>query len=450
MAATQRQAPALPRATLRDTLLLLGDVVLPVVARGVIIRRPRVLALAERLQLDRRAVRRMQALRSTYGTGPLLLPIPLRPQAVVLSPADAIRVLDETPDPFRTDSKEKRAALGHFQPEGVLISHGVNRADRRRFNEGVLQSGVPAHTLAERFLTVVHDEIGRLLQDAEEAGELTWDAFAPAWFRVVRRVVLGDGAADDVELADMLASLRGDANWAFLVPRRDGLRRRFLARLGDSIARAEEGSLAAMMAELPTSDRTASIHQVPQWLFAFDAAGIATFRALALLVTQPGAESSAQAEIATHPRSSRIVLPYLRASLLESVRLWPTTPMILRQTATETAWGSATMPRGTGVLIFAPYFHRDDRRLEIAHRFSPEIWLNGPPPETRALVPFSDGPAACPGRNLVLLLTSAVMAGLLDAHTLTLASPSPLTPGAPIPATLNNYALRFALTPRES
>src|SRR4051812_12893853 len=67
---------ALARASLRETCAVLADVIAPTLAKGVIIRRPGMVALAARLDLDRRAIRRMQSLRDKYRVGPLLLPIP--------------------------------------------------------------------------------------------------------------------------------------------------------------------------------------------------------------------------------------------------------------------------------------------------------------------------------------------------------------------------------------
>ena len=43
----------------------------------------------------------------------------------------------------------------------------------------------------------------------------------------------------------------------------------------------------------------------------------------------------------------------LRATVLESVRLWPTTPAILRDTTTDTEWSNGTLKAGTGVVVFA-------------------------------------------------------------------------------------------------
>jgi hypothetical protein len=42
-------------------------VLAPLIARGVIVRRPRVVALEERLDADRREVRRLRRVRDRYG-----------------------------------------------------------------------------------------------------------------------------------------------------------------------------------------------------------------------------------------------------------------------------------------------------------------------------------------------------------------------------------------------
>ncbi|AHG88725.1 cytochrome P450 [Gemmatirosa kalamazoonensis] len=443
--ATPKDTP-LPTASLADTLGVLADVVLPTLAKGVIIRRPRAIAIAERLDLDRRAVRRLQRLRDRYGAGPVLLRLPGRVQAVVLAPEHVRRVLAATPEPFAAASSEKRAALSHFEPHGVLISHGAERVERRRFNDTVLESERPRHALAEGFVGVVREEMGRLLETVGRDGTLDWAGFAAAWFRVVRRVTLGDGARDDEELTDLLADLRGDANWGPLRPKRRPLRDRFLARLAAHVARAEPGSLASVAARVPTLPGTDPAGQVPQWLFAFDAAGMATFRALALLATHPAHEARAREELGGAASAGAPELPYLRACVLESVRLWPTTPMVLRQSTGPTTWEGGAMPAGAGVLIFTPFFHRDDARLPFADRLAPEVWLgDGPAPAEWPLIPFSGGPGICPGRQVVLLLASAALAVLLAGRRLAVRPPVRLNAGRPLPATLSPFRLRFSV-----
>ncbi|TFW00527.1 cytochrome P450 [Oxalobacteraceae bacterium OM1] len=427
-----------PTASLTDTVLFFLDVALPTIGKGLFLRRPGMVAMAQALDLDRRAVRRMQALREHYGAGPLLLRMPVRNQALLLTPDDARRVLRESPDPFALASSEKQSALGHFQPRGVLVSNAPQRAVRRRINEEALDAHRHVHHMAAQFLPVVQDEAARLLTAVRGRGNLAWDDFIAAWFRIVRRVMLGAGASDDHALTDMLAQLRADANWGFLKPKRRRLQDAFFARLETHLARAEEGSLAGRLAQMGHRSPEA-LHQVPQWLFAFDAAGMATYRALALLAAHPGYASLAGSEA----RGDRTDMPFLRATLLESVRLWPTTPVILRQTTRETAWGTGTLPPRSGVLLFAPFFQRDER-LSYADRFAPELWLGERSQENAALVPFSDGPGFCPGRELVLLLGSAMLAELLTGMPLRLERPL-LDARRRLPGTLSPFALRFAV-----
>jgi len=436
-------AGILARASVIDTVALAVDVLAPTFAKGVIIRRPKVVALAERLDLDRRAVQRMQQLRNKYGPGPLMLPLPLRKQALVFAPDQVRRVLDQSPDPFSPASSEKRAALSHFEPQGALISQGEQRTERRQFNEAVLDTQRAVHHLAERFLPLVDQEAARIRAAARAKGELDWDAFAQGWYRLARRVVFGDAASDDQELNDLTVSLRRAANWAFLHPKKRRTQARFFARIETYLARAEPGSLAAVIARTPASADTLPAQQVPQWLFAFDAAGMTTFRALALLATHPAQAARARKEILANPGLKRQYLPFLRATVLESLRLWPTTPAILRQTTRATLWDSATMPANTGILLFTPFFHRDDQRLAYANRFAPEVWLHDQQ-EDWPLLPFSGGPVTCPARNLVLMLASAMLAALSGEGTARLVSDNPLDPGR-LPGTLNNYSLRFAV-----
>jgi cytochrome P450 len=199
------------------------------------------------------------------------------------------------------------------------------------------------------------------------------------------------------------------------------------------------------VAETHATDRTAPSHQPPQWLFAFDPAGMTTFRALALLATHPEQAERARQEIRSREGTSWELLPFLRACVLESLRVWPTTPMVLRETTHETTWEAGTLEAGTGILIYAPFFHRDDRRLPYADRFTPDLWLEERTREDWPLIPFSAGPAICPGRNLVLLATSAMLAALLDEREVHLVSHQ-MGPDRPLPALLDNYSLRFTVS----
>ena len=69
---------------------------------------------------------------------------------------------------------------------------------------------------------------------------------------------------------------------------------------------------------------------------------MATFRTLALLATHPTQTGQARTELAGKALSAPHDLAYLRSCVQESVRLWPTTPAILRDTTTETTWDDAS------------------------------------------------------------------------------------------------------------
>lgn len=435
----RRSRAGLPHASALDTLAFAADVFLPVFAKGVIVRRPWVEGMWARTGVEDRGVRRMQRLRDKYGDGPLVLGLPVRRQAVVLSPGDVHRVLRESPQPFSTASSEKRAALGHLEPKGALVSDGAERADRRRFNEEVLDHGHCVHGMADALLPIVREEAAAIRRVARQRGVLDWEAFSQGWFRMVRRVVFGDAAREDHALSEMTYGLRKAANWAFLRPRRTVLRERFFDRIGKYLDLAEPGSLAARAAQVRKTPTTEPHQQVAQWLFAFDPAGMATFRALALLAAHPEQGRAARDEaLAGDPRQ----LPLLRAAVLEALRLWPTTPMILRQTTDATHWEAGAMSRRSGVLIYVPFFHRDETRLPFAHRFTPDLWLRERGDADWPLVPFSGGPAICPARHLVQMLASAMLAALIDQQVPLLVQPRALDT-ARLPATLDHFTLRF-------
>ncbi|WP_298176734.1 cytochrome P450 [Saccharomonospora sp.] len=436
-------------AGLGDTARVIGEALAPTIAGGVIRRRPRAMALIDRLGLDRAALRLFAGLRARYGPGPVLLRIPGRSIALLLEPEDVRRVLTSTPSPFSPAAREKRAALNHFEPHGVLATPMPERAPRRRYNEQVLESERPVHSLAERVREVVGEETRLLLEDTTE---LDWDRHARTWWRIVRRVVLGDHARDQDEVTDELTALRLRGNWAFLLPKAKRRRDAFQKRLNDHLDRAEPGSLAAVIAEHePENSAVDPFGQVPQWLFAFDAAGMVVLRALALLATHPDQAAAARKESAVDDARA---WAYIRACVLDTLRLWPTTPLLLRESTTATSWRGKQLPPETLFVVFATYFHRDAELVPFADTFTPEAWLDERARELPGLVPFSAGPARCPGENLVLLVASAMLVEFLRAGEYRLLAPKTLRSRSHardrLPATVDNFGIRLAFTPHET
>lgn len=417
------------------------------VAAGAIARRRAVVGVLERLQADGRSITRLHELRRRHGSGPVELALPGRRFIVPLDPDDVGRILDGAPSPFHPASWEKRRALEKFQPHAVLITRGPLRGPRRALNEAALDTHAELHHLAVPFAAVVAQEVASLADDALRRGGFTSSDFTKAWWRMVRRLVFGDSARDDEAVTDDLWRLRKAGNWSFAAPLHERRRSRFFERLYRYAEDAAPNSLLGALTAIPAEGGVDPIGQLPHWLFAFDAASMATSRAAALLATHPDARSRCETGDPAQPQPR----PYLRACLLESVRLWPTTPALLRETTEDTSWGEGaqryTLDAGASLLICVPAFHRDSTILPFADTFTPDIWLDGRAQQYPQLVPFSAGPAQCPGQNLVLFVTSMVLAQLFSRMDLRLSCSPALLPDQPLPVTLNQFGLEFDASP---
>ena len=180
-----------------ETGRVLRDVLGPLVAEGAIVRRPRMTAWAERRQVDRTARRVLGGLRERYDGAPLVVRIGPRRLVLATRPEHVERVLGGSPEPYTPASREKRGALAHFQPDGVLISPPDERAVRRPYNETVLDMREPVHADGDPMVAAVEREVRELTETVLARGRLGWDTFSATWWRVVRTVVLGRGARDD-------------------------------------------------------------------------------------------------------------------------------------------------------------------------------------------------------------------------------------------------------------
>jgi cytochrome P450 len=146
---------------------------------------------------------------------------------------------------------------------------------------------------------------------------------------------------------------------------------------------------------------------------------------VALLSCHPDAQAKVAGEASTpnthsntpNPKSASLAAdrPFTRATLLESIRLWPTTPAILRELNQDTTLDGQLLSKGSGIKIFTPFFHRDTETLQFANSLAPEQWLDKHDEVdlVKGLVPFSAGPAICPAHHLVRWWRGWWWAGLL-------------------------------------
>ena len=326
------------------------------------------------------------------------------------------RALEGSPDPFAADPEPKKSAMSHFQPDALTISRGDAWQDRRRFTDAVL-SAVDANKVA----AISAEEASSL------PAELDWETWNRAVRRATRRIMLGDGAADDDSLSEMLGELMDKSN-----PPGSGdseLYGRFGAAVQRYVDAAEKDSLVSLFDQAPTTETTRPAGQVTHWLFALgDTLAINAFRCLALLASF---------------RPDRDDDEYLGACLQEAMRLWPTTPMLSRIAVRDVDWDGVTVPAGTQLLIVNTFNHRDREAVPFANRFEPEAWLSGGARDDWQFNHFSHGPQGCPGAELALLVGKAMMAPVL-ARRVRLLEPH-LDPEKPLPPSLDYFGLKFEL-----
>jgi hypothetical protein len=423
-------ASELPSASLVENVRLNSLVFVPNAVRGIFRLRPTAVAAATKTDVDRWALGLLEGIRRAHSPGPVWVRVVRDPALLVLAREDVRTVLDGSPDPFAPDPEAKRKGMGHFQPDALTISRDGDWESRRAFAEAVLDTGQAHHRFAKRFAAVAVEESDALLADA--GAELRWADWHLAFRRITRRMVLGDAARDDEALTDLLAEMMDGANGMPEEP--DERVGEFTGRIAAYLAAAEPGSLAGEAATAPADAATRPERQLTHWLFASgDTLAANAYRALALLATHGGERARALEDDR-----------YMDAALSEAMRLWPTTPLLSRETLAETELGGVRVPAGTQILISNLLNHRDRSAISYADRFAPSEWVDGDAASEPFFNFFSSGPQGCPGAGLAVHTGRAVLRRVLSERDVAYTG-SELEPGRSMPHMLDHFRLRFEL-----
>lgn len=208
----------------------------------------------------------------------------------------------------------------------------------------------------------------------------------------------------------------------------------------------------ARFAEAPQTDDTRVAHQIPHWIFAMRGTlGTNTYRTLAAMVADPDVERRARGELVDADLSAPSTLEgldYLEGCLQEGMRLWPTTPLLARETTEEVTLAGERIDEGAQVVILNTFNHRDGETVPRADRLWPERWTGGDPGPYR-FNHLSHGSQDCPGGPLVSLLGKAVLTRVIERYALTLLEPD-LPAGEPLPLTLDPVDVRLGVAEIES
>jgi cytochrome P450 len=220
-------------------------------------------------------------------------------------------------------------------------------------------------------------------------------------------------------------------------------------RLEGKLKDLEPDTLLARFADVPQTDTTRVVHQLPHWIFAMrDTLGTNAYRALAAIVADAGIEGRVREELEGADLSDGEAiggLSHLQGCLTEAMRLWPTTPILARETTRETTLAGERLDEGTQVMIVNTFNHRDAETVEDADVFKPERW-EGAGRDYR-FNHLSNGTQDCPGGPLVYLIGTAVLGQVLTQYDVELKRPS-LNPRRPLPYMLDHFEIHFGLARR--
>jgi cytochrome P450 len=333
--------------------------------------------------------------------------------------------------------------MTHFQPDALTISRGAQWRDRRTFNESVLATSERVHPFGKRFLVVVEDEVGRL----SPGSTLEYRHWEDLFDKITLRVIFGDSARSDQRLTELLEKLMAESNRLVgLKPTGDYYE--FYGALERHLTDPSPDSLLARFADAPQTDVTRVVHQIPHWIFAMrDTLGANAYRALAAIVADPSVDGKVREELAAADLSDPAQvdgLRYLEGCLHEAMRLWPTTPLLARESTREAVLAGEQIDEGTQVMLLNVFNHRDADNVEDADRLDPERWQGDR--EDYRFNHLSNGTQDCPGGPLVLLLGKAVIGQMLVRHQLELTEPK-LDPAKPLPHMFNFFEARFSVRP---
>ncbi|KAI7725776.1 hypothetical protein M8C21_013947 [Ambrosia artemisiifolia] len=187
--------------------------------------------------------------------------------------------------------------------------------------------------------------------------------------------------------------------------------------------------------------------------------------ALSLLLNNPKALETAQAEIDKHVGRERLVeesdmknLVYLEAIIKETLRLYPAAPLsVPHESIEDCVVGGYNIPKGTRLLVNISKIHRDTNTWSNPHEFQPERFLTGDHQDVDVkgkhfdLIPFSSGRRMCPGGILALHELRITLATLMQLFVLKRTSSEPIDMTESFGITIcKKMPLEVLLAPRAS
>ena len=397
------------------------------------------------------------------------------------TPETVAYVFVERHENFQRKSPQHRYALTPLLGDGLFVSDGALWRERRRVVAPVTHASrlpelAPAITeaAAELVATWRAQPAGQPIDVLAAMGHLTAEIIC----RTIFGRALGGEAARTVVAAFAqyqrhvgqfdLWSLVGLPDW---LPRLVGPRTRLAAwrihRVVDALIAdileggREEASLIRAMAEarVPGTDAPMDRRAFRNEAIVLFMAGhetTANTLAWALFVLSQDAETRARllaeldAVLGGRPATLADLpaLPFARAVIEETLRLYPPVPILSREALGPDEIAGRPVAKGD-VIIVAPWLlHRNPKLWDQPDAFIPDRFLpDAPRPSRHAYIPFSVGPRVCTGQNLGLAEAVICLATLAGAFHFALMPGTTVMPMARL--TLRpGESLPMRITPR--
>ncbi len=137
--------------------------------------------------------------------------------------------------------------------------------------------------------------------------------------------------------------------------------------------------------------------------------------ALYLLSQSPEAERALHAELAQVPdEKSPELLVYSEQIVKEAMRLYPPAYVLARKASRDTTIGQYKVPKGSEVVVWTYFTHRDARFYPDPTAFKPERFAAAEEAKLpkQAYLPFGAGPRACIGKMFAQVEATVVLAVL--------------------------------------
>jgi len=137
--------------------------------------------------------------------------------------------------------------------------------------------------------------------------------------------------------------------------------------------------------------------------------------ALYLLSQNPAAEAALHEELARVPdEKNPELLVYTEQIVKEAMRLYPPAYVLARKASRDTKIGRYNVPKGSEVVVWTYFTHRDSRFYPDPTAFKPERFtaVEEAKLPKQAYLPFGAGPRACIGKMFAQVEATVVLAAL--------------------------------------